>query len=134
MRATIMLSDWAEAVGGKLYMQGAGWDRILADTPASFAVVVAVRIGYDETNVRNQAKLSLTTEDGEPFPQDKPVVFDFEFEAGRPDGMVPGQVQSTGFAGKVTGLTLPRGGYRFQFIIGDGDILDEVPFQAVDAL
>lgn len=134
MRATIMLCDWAETVNGKLYMQGGAWDRILANTPASFAVTVVIRIDYNETNMLKHAVLSLTTEDGRPFPDSgAPVSFDFTFEAGRPPGMQVGQVQTASFAGKIAGIVLPPGGYRFQFDI-EGHKQDDVPFQAVPAL
>lgn len=133
MRATIILCDWAEAVGGKLYMQGGGWDRILADTPAMLAVAVVIRVEYNETNVRRHAVLSLVTQDGEPFPAENPLQFDLDFEAGRPPGMQVGQIQTLSFAGKIGGVTLPAGGYRFQLDI-DNFRSDDVPFQAVAAL
>jgi hypothetical protein len=133
MRATIMLSDWAESVNGKLYMQGGAWDRIVANTPASFAVSVVVRVEYNETNVRRHAVLALVDEDGSPFPAEAPVRFELDFEVGRPPGMQVGQVQTVNFAGKIGGLIFPPGGYRFQFDV-ESHRQDDVPFQAVPSL
>lgn len=128
-----MLSDWAESLNGKLYMQGGAWDRIMANTPASFAVSVVVRIEYNETNVSRHAVLALVDEDGRPFPTETPVRFELDFEVGRPPGMQVGQVQTVNFAGKIVGLVFPPGGYRFQFDVG-AHRQDDVPFQAVPSL
>lgn len=105
----------------------------MANTPASFAVAVVVRIEYNETNVRRHAVLALVDEDGHPFPAESPVRFELDFEAGRPPGMQIGQVQTLNFAGKIAGLPFPPGGYRFQFDI-DQHRQDDVPFQAVPSL
>ena len=133
MRATIVLCDWAESVNGKLYLQGGAWDRILANTSAAFAVVVVVRIDYNETNMRRHAVLALVDEDGQPFPAESPVRYELDFEAGRPPGMQVGQIQTINFAGKIIGLAFPPGGYRFQFDI-EGHRQDDIPFQAVPTL
>lgn len=134
MRSTVILCDWAEAVQGKLYLQGGGWTSILGNQPVAFAVAVIIRVDYTETNSPRHAVLALVNEDGQPFPSpEEPVVFEFDFEVGRPPGMKPGQNQIVNFAAKLVGLVFPLGGYEFQLHIGEHR-QDVVPFTAIPAL
>src|SRR5688572_3413309 len=105
MRSTLVLCDWAEAVAGKLYMQGGGWNKVLADTPASFAIAVLIRVEYNETNLKKHAVLALVDEDGAAFPAEDPIQVEFDFEVGRPPGMKPGQDQTLTFAAKIVNIS-----------------------------
>ena len=100
MRATMMLADSAQAVGGKLYILGGGW-TITGPGPAPSALAILVEVPWDQTNVRHPWRLELLDADGEavevPTPLGKkPLVLDGQIEVGRPAGVRPG-----------TGLTVP---------------------------
>jgi hypothetical protein len=137
MRSTIILCDWAESIQGKLYMQGGGWNKVLANTPAGFAVAILFRFEYTETNTPFHAVLSLVDEDGHPFPPavagQNPVKFEIDIELGRPPGMKPGHTQVVPFAGRLGGFKFPRGSYRFELDIGQHR-QDAAEFQAVASL
>ena len=88
----LMVADRAEAVNGKLYLLGGGWDRItLAQFPgaASFDVALGVLVGYTETNERHEFEVTLQDDDNQ-------VVLgpiQGQFELGRPPGLKPAQAQ-----------------------------------------
>lgn len=85
----LILADGAQIMGDKLYMLGGGWTMINAQQfPAGLpmAIVVAVLVGWNETNRRHQFKVEVVNEDS------ATVMFkaEGEFEAGRPPGIKPG--------------------------------------------
>jgi hypothetical protein len=88
----MLVADRAEAVNGKLYLLGGGWDRItLAQFPgqANFDVALGVVVGYTETNERHEFSLTLQDDDNQ-------VVLgpvSGQFELGRPPGLKPAQAQ-----------------------------------------
>jgi len=91
-RDYLILADRAEAVNGKLYIVGGGWDRVgmfQIPGPADFDVALGVLVGYNETNVPHQVQLALEDEDN------KPVLppINAQFEVGKPPGMKVGQAQ-----------------------------------------
>lgn len=115
----MLLCDWAEDVGGKLYIQGAGWNRLAANAPASIAVAVLLEIPWDQANRPHDMRLQLVTEDGQPVMPDgeTPLVLDGKAEVGRPPGTKPGSSLNAPFALKFAGIVLPPGGYRFELAI-----------------
>ena len=88
----LVLADKAEAIGGKLYLMGGGFDRVrLAAIPgaARFDVAVGILVGFNETNL--QHAFELRCED-----PDNNLVFDAPrgaIEVGRPPGMTAGSEQ-----------------------------------------
>ncbi|HEY4025434.1 MAG TPA: hypothetical protein VGO86_03300 [Candidatus Dormibacteraeota bacterium] len=88
----LLVADRAEAVNGKLYLLGGGWDRIsLAQFPgqANFDLALGVLVGYTETNERHE--FSLTLEDDDNQVVLGPITG--QFELGRPPGLKPAQAQ-----------------------------------------
>ena len=88
----LLLADRAEAVNGKLYMVGGGWDRMGLTGipgPANFDVAVGILVGYNETNSPHSIELLLEDEDNKPVLG--PIAA--QFEMGRPAGMKLGQTQ-----------------------------------------
>jgi Family of unknown function (DUF6941) len=62
-----LIADAAEAVGGKLYLLGGGFDRIFVqnfDEPVSFSVALGMLIPWTATNTFHQVTITLQTEDG----------------------------------------------------------------------
>jgi len=88
----LVLADRAEAVNGKLYMVGGGFDRVsvpVFPANANFDVALGAMVDYNETNEPHSFELRLENVDNE-------VVLGpigGQVEVGRPPGMKPGQSQ-----------------------------------------
>lgn len=112
----LMLADRAEAVNGKLYMVGGGFDRAFTMNLAGgvdIDVAFGILVDYLETNQRHRFSLVLENEDNH-------VVLgpiEADFEVGRPPGMVPGQSQRVVYV--VRGpFPIPRyGGYHWSLTL-----------------
>jgi hypothetical protein len=108
----LILADRAEAINGKLYMVGGGFDRVSlagAVGPVDIDVAFGILVDYLETNQRHGFRLVLENEDNqEVLP---PIAA--EFEVGRPPGLVAGQAQRVIYV--VRGpFPIPRvGGYHW---------------------
>jgi|SRR5215472_7874872 len=102
----LLVADRAEAVNGKLYLLGGGWDRITLPHypgPANFDVALGVLVGYTETNEKHEFQLRLEDDDNQVVLG--PVAG--QFELGRPPGLKPAQAQR--FMVAVRGpFVLPR--------------------------
>lgn len=88
----LLLSDHSEAVNGKLYMTGGGWNVLtLPELPHDwgFHIALGVDVGWDETNRRHNLHLNIHDPDGVELGEG----FTAEFETGRPPGMPAGQEQ-----------------------------------------
>ena len=88
----LILADRAEAINGKLYMVGGGFDRIgVAEVPgrADYDVALGFLVDYNETNEPHEFSLTVEDEDG------KVVLGPIggRMEVGRPPGMARGQEQ-----------------------------------------
>lgn len=132
MKATLLLCDWAEVVAGKLYAQGIGWSLTQANNPQNAsAVAMLLYVPYDMTNRKTSVKCSLLTADGQPYPDETPASFGFEFEIGRPPGLKPGTDQIVPFAAKLGGIAFLPGGYEWQLEV-NGDPIASETFTAID--
>jgi hypothetical protein len=88
----LLLADRAEALNGKIYSMGAGWNQLrFPELPFqwSFSVAVAVDVPWHLTDQVHAMKLHIEGPDGERLGDE----FELEFEAGRPPGAVAGQDQ-----------------------------------------
>jgi hypothetical protein len=94
----LLLADHSEAVNGKLYMTGGGWNVLrLPELPHDwgFHIALGIDVGWDETNERHSLQLNIHDPDGVELNEG----FSAEFETGRPPGMPPGQEQTFSTAG-----------------------------------
>lgn len=94
MRVRMLLCDAAQAVNGKLYILGAGWN-VTGPDPAPSAIALQIDVPWDEANRKHRLQLRLASEDGQavlvPTPAgDRPVEVRAELEVGRPAGHKPG--------------------------------------------
>jgi hypothetical protein len=94
IRATPLLCDAAQAVGGKLYILGGGWN-IIGPDPAPTAIAIYVEVSWDLTNVKHPWRLELLDADDQPVmvptPMgEQPLVLEGMLEVGRPVGVQPG--------------------------------------------
>lgn len=88
----LVMADKAEAINGKLYMIGGGFDNVtVASFPgmAAYDIAFAFLVEYGETNVPHEFSLQLKDADS----NDVLPPLGGRIEVGRPPGMDPGQEQ-----------------------------------------
>jgi hypothetical protein len=120
--AFVMVADHAEALNGKLYINGGGWTDLQrpvilgqAPPPTAFSIALSVYIPWGETNRPIALKVTVEDEDGnKQFDISTPVV------AGRPPQMPVGQGQYFHSAVQMVMPFPQAGGYRAVVTI-DGD-------------
>jgi hypothetical protein len=63
----LMLADYAEAINGKIYVQGGGWDNLTVNQPFPFrqacGVALGLRVGWSETNVVHRLRVVVVDDD-----------------------------------------------------------------------
>jgi hypothetical protein len=132
MEVTLLICDSAEALNGKLYILGGGWNMLYAPgTPVRIALGILIAVPWDETNQRREMRIELVTSDGEQvLLNGQEVAATAEFDIGRPPGVKPGSTLNAPFAINFDGLMLDEGGY--EFVVKVGDVLAaRRPFQVV---
>jgi hypothetical protein len=129
MRATMLLCDAAQEVGGKLYVIGGGWTNLVnPDMPASMALAVIIHFDWNEANKRQNIELELQTDEGEVVQvEEHPVRVSTGVEVGRPAGVKPGSEINAALASAFHGLALPAGGYVWLLRSGE-TLLARCPF------
>lgn len=133
-KLTMMLADSAQAVNGKLYILGGGWEFTGPQLTPS-AIVLIVAVPWSETNRRHRLNLALVTDDGQPFnvptPMgEQPLVIESEFEVGRPAGITPGSSINVPIALNIGPLQYTGSRYEWRCTInGSGRDDWKVAFQ-----
>jgi hypothetical protein len=132
--ADLLLCDHAEAVNGKLYINGGGWNLIFAPgRPVSVFLAVLVTIEWTEANIRHELIAELRTADGDVVQNGEPasdVRVNAQLEVGRPPGIKPGTSLVAPMALGFQGLVLAEGGYVWHLNLG-GSELARKPFQVL---
>jgi hypothetical protein len=88
----LILADHSEALNGKIYAMGAGWNVLrFPQLPQDwgFALSLGLDVPWDETNQRHGLSMHVEDPDGERLGDE----FSMELEAGRPPGSIPGSDQ-----------------------------------------
>lgn len=124
MRATLMLADHAMAVGGRLFINGGGWNGANATAPVNCAVAILLELPHGELEQKHKLVLELLDADGQPIRVTRddgaqaPVKLAGEVErnAGQPLP-VEGAAESVSFAFNVHGVRLAAGRYEWRFWI-----------------
>jgi hypothetical protein len=105
----LILADYAQIIGNKLYAQGGGWDKLTVNSnfPVQQRVGLAASfvVPWDETNQRHAVVIEVQTDDGASVAK-----IESQLEVGRPAGHPPGQEQRAQLAGNLT-LNLNAGTY-----------------------
>ena len=129
----LLVADWAETINGKLYIQGASWDRILLPPPdrptISFAVVASILVPWHLTNRQHQFQLSLLTGDGVSVGPE----ISGGFTVGRPAKAMSGQKMRTPFAARFGAKITELGAYDVKLVVNN-DIVKIVTFYIVKQL
>jgi hypothetical protein len=130
----MLLCDYAEEFGGKLYIMGGGWSRLFTpNQPTNIALAIKISIPWDEGDRphdfvvrlrRDQKPETLKTDEG----QDIQVAG--RIEAMRPTELRSGSYLDVPLATKLQGLSLEPGSYVWEVLV-DGDVLEGTPFEVV---
>ena len=131
MEATLLLCDHAEAVGGKLYINGGGWNVLLRPgAPVNVSLAILIEVPWDAANAQHRLRAYLLTEDGDPVlaPQGEALEVDGAFEVGRPPGVKPGSTLNTPLAINFNALALDAGGYEWRLEV-DEALVARKPFR-----
>jgi Family of unknown function (DUF6941) len=114
MKLTMLLCDSAQAVSGKLYVLGGGWN-VTGPEPSSSAIALQIDVPWDLTNTQHKLRLDLVTDDGQPVmiptpTGQSPAQITAEFEVGRPAGHKAGTPLGVVLAVNIGPLPLSPGG------------------------
>ena len=88
----LLLNDQSEAINGKVYVLGGGWNMLqVPELPLEwgFGIAFGVDVPWNDTNRPHTLRLRIEDPDGEALGEE----FSVEFETGRPPGLTPGQDQ-----------------------------------------
>lgn len=114
MKVTLLLSDSAQAVGGKLYILGGGWSTC-GPGPSPMALALKIEVPWNQANLKHSLEFRLVDADGQPIQLptqvgSQEVVINADFEVGRPPGLVPGTPLDYVLAINFESLPVPPGG------------------------
>lgn len=132
-QATVLLCDAAESVNGKLYILGAGWSQMLADSPTNMSLAVKLLIPWNRANETLTLRASLVDEDSDE-PVDLgggPLMAEGNLEMGRPAGLRRGTPLDASFVLNFPGVSLSQGGYVWKVEVG-GIERARIPIQALN--
>lgn len=126
-----ILADAVQAVGGKLYVLGGGWDTLFASRfPArhpSLGIGVRIRVPWSSVDREFRLSVDLLDEDGHSAFGGKSITQ--TFRAGRPSGIPDGADVGVVRALTINGLVFPHaGGYSFVVSI-DGTEVHRISFR-----
>ena len=129
MKVTMMLADFAQVVGGKLYIMGGGWS-IIGPGPSPSAIVIKIEVPWNQTNTKHSLKLDLLDSDCHPVlvptpAGDSPMEIRADFEVGRPAGLIPGTPIDVPFAFNIAPIPLQPGKRYVWKITCDGNNKEE---------
>lgn len=124
----MLLADAAEAIGGKLYALGAGWDATfvpnLPGPPIKpFALALGITVPYSHTNRKFSLTIELVDADGTQVSNTVQI----GLESGRPPGLTPGTPQNMPLAFTMAPV-FPAAGRYTVFARIDGDVKNHVSF------
>jgi hypothetical protein len=128
----LILADSAQVVGNKLYLLGGGWDRIPLnkDVPQHFAIAIAVKVPWGETNKRHTFELEVLSEDQNTEEVKSLAKMGGQFEVGRPVGIPAGRDQRIQLAIEM-GLKIDHPGTKKVVASIDGAVPKELLFDVV---
>lgn len=118
-KVSSFLADSVEAVQGKIYALGIGWDVIytaaLPTTHSRVGLGILVEVPYTETNKDHEIQIKLVDEDGQLI---NDLDFTSHFNLGRPALLRSGDSQILPFAFNFDGLTFSKSGtFRWEIMI-----------------
>jgi hypothetical protein len=130
---TAMLADGAHVAGGKLYVLGGQWDRLVVATfptqHPSMAVVLVIKVEYTEAPKTYQLNIELTL-DGQPLD----VMATGPMMTGHAPGQVAGAPQFVPLALPFNNVTFSAPG-RYEWVVtADETELGRVPIEVIQGI
>ena len=123
----LILADFAQVVGNKVYVMGGGWDTFWVHTgfpiQHRFSVAVAFSVPWNETNQSHPFEIEIADEDGNTHQK-----IGGQLEIGRPAGIPPGQTQRAQAAAHVIMEAKKPGNYVIIANV-DGQEGRRIPFR-----
>jgi hypothetical protein len=110
----LLLADRAEAMNGKLYVMGGGWERITTPGPGAAVTIsfaVSILVPWNATNRDYSLVITILDADGQPID----FKVDGTLTTGRPPDAIQGQPQRVMLAMPSVPVAFPRGG-RYEAI------------------
>ena len=128
----MLLCDYAEEIGGKLYIVGGGWSRTArADVAGDFYLAGKLLVPWTDANRPHVLRVALKTGDGQDVMQgERAVQIIGKLEVGRPPGLVEGVDLDLPLALPIKNITLAEGRYRWEVAV-DGSIVTDVSFDVI---
>ncbi len=131
----MLLCDYAEELGGKLYIIGGGWTHLkTAYQPSDISLAIRFSVPWNQANEPHNITLRLLTEDGDPVRNEQTgenILLSGKMEVGRPAGWRPGTPLHVPLAARFGGLILEPGRYQWTLEI-DGTPLTDVAFDVIE--
>jgi len=125
----LILADYVEIIGGKLYLMGGGWDVLTVNAAFPLArpvgLAAAFSVAWDETNQLHRVEIEFQTDDGQSVGNVRA-----QFEVGRPAGVKAGQDQRFQLAANVP-LNLSAPGTYVIVARIEGQEQRRVPFNVI---
>lgn len=132
-KLNVLICDSAQAVGGKLYILGAGWSRVfVVQPPLVMALAIVVAIPWTRANEPMELRIRLLDDAGQRVTlpeQPGPLEITGSLEVGRPAGLPRGTPLDGSIAIPLT-LTLEPGIYVWETSLV-GFITDTTRFEVV---
>lgn len=124
---TFLIADHAEAVNGKVYVSGGGWDTLgfesLPGRRAHMSLAVVLRVPWDETNEQHTIAIDLVDADNHSLLTRGPIAGNFS--AGRPAHARAGDDQPAVFVMNFDNVEFREAGnYRFLLTVDDQPVAD----------
>ena len=125
----LILADYVEIIGGKLYLMGGGWDVLTVNAAFPLArpvgLAAAFSVAWDETNQLHRVEIEFQTDDGQSVGNVR-----VQFEVGQPAGVKAGQDQRFQLAANVP-LNLSAPGTYVIVARIEGQEQRRVPFNVI---
>lgn len=120
---TLLLANAVEQTpGGLLSALGIGWS-VTSSPTAPAALLMFVKVPWDQTNIRHDVVLDLITDDGSPARvEGTPIQITVEFETGRPAGVLPGTPIDWAQGIGLGSLPLEPGRYEWRMQIDRNEV------------
>jgi hypothetical protein len=128
----LLLCDAAQVQGGKLFILGGGWARVIAIGPLTMALAIYLRIPWHAANQPKRLSVDLVDADGHPIPDPdgQPIRAEGGIEVGRPPGLRAGTSLDSCIAITINQLALGVGVYRWELHL-DEELLDDAVFEVL---
>jgi hypothetical protein len=126
----LILADWSEIIGDKLYLMGGGWDciQLSGELPSTrtCSIAASFRVPWDETNQKHAFSIEVLTDEGEPL---RPRL-QGQVEASRLPGVRPGTTQRAQLSANFDLEFTRVGGYVVEIKMANCVVL-RTPFTVV---